>query len=266
MILDTLAAASKDAGELIKKYGLNALRREAEALPQVNRGFGQALKKQGLSFICEVKKASPSKGLIAKNFNPVLQARVYPVLQARAYEKAGAAAVSCLTEPQYFLGSNEYLKAISQSISLPVLRKDFTVHEAQIYEAKLIGADAILLITALLQESVLHEYLAAAKSIGLDVLTEVHDEAELETAMKAGAEIIGVNNRNLKDFTVDFNNSLRLKKLVPPGITFVAESGIKTRDDIIKLQNAGADAVLIGETLMRSSDAAGALKQLAGVE
>ena len=256
MILDTLAAASKErAGELVKKYGLNALRREAEALPQVNRGFAQALKKQGLSFICEVKKASPSKGLIAKDFNPVLQ--------ARAYEKAGAAAVSCLTEPQYFLGSNEYLKAISQSISLPVLRKDFTVHEAQIYEAKLIGADAILLITALLEESVLQEYLAAAKSIGLDVLTEVHDEAELETALKAGAEIIGVNNRNLK---VDFNNSLRLKKLVPPGITFVAESGIKTRDDIIKLQNAGADAVLIGETLMRSGDAAGALKQLAGVE
>lgn len=260
MILDTLAAASKErASELIKKYGLNALRREAEALPQVNRGFAQSLKKQGLSFICEVKKASPSKGLIAKDFNPVLQ--------ARAYEKAGAAVVSCLTESQYFLGSNEYLKAISQSISLPVLRKDFTVHEAQIYEAKLIGADAILLITALLEESVLQEYLAAAKSIGLDVLTEVHDEeAELETALKAGAEIIGVNNRNLKDFTVDFNNSLRLKKLVPPGITFVAESGIKTRDDIVKLQNAGADAVLIGETLMRSGDAAGALKQLAGVE
>ena len=258
MILDTLAAASKErAGELIKKYGLNALRRDAEALPQVNRGFAQALKKQGLSFICEVKKASPSKGLIAKDFNPVLQ--------ARAYEKAGAAAV-CLTEPQYFLGSNEYLKAISQSISLPVLRKDFTVHEAQIYEAKLIGADAILLITALLEEIVLREYLAAAKSIGLDVLTEVHDEADMETVLKAGAEIIGVNNRNLKDFTVDFNNSLRLKKLVPPGITFVAESGIKTRDDIIKLQNAGADAVLIGETLMRSGDAAGALKQLAGVE
>ena len=203
MILDTLAAASKErAGELIKKYGLNALRRKAEALPQVNRGFAQALKKQGLSFICEVKKASPSKGLIAKDFNPVLQARAY----------------------------------------------------------------AILLITALLEESVLREYLAAAKSIGLDVLTEVHDEAELETALKAGAEIIGVNNRNLKDFTVDFNNSLRLKKLVPPGITFVAESGIKTRDDIVKLQNAGADAVLIGETLMRSGDAAGALKQLAGVE
>ena len=183
-------------------------------------------------------------------------------MQARVYEKAGAAAVSCLTEQQYFLGSNEYLKAISQSISLPVLRKDFTVHEAQIYEAKLIGADAILLITALLEDSVLQEYLAAAKGIGLDILTEVHDEAELETALKAGAEIIGVNNRNLKDFTVDFNNSLRLKKLVP----FVAESGIKKRDDIVKLQNAGADAVLIGETLMRSGDATGALKQLAGVE
>lgn len=257
MILDNLAAASKErAGELIKKYGLNALRREAEALPQVNRGFGQALKKQGLSFICEVKKASPSKGLIAKNFNPVLQ--------ARAYEKADAAAVSCLTEPQYFLGSNEYLKTISQSISLPVLRKDFTVHEAQIYEAKLIGADAVLLITALLDEERLKEYLTIAQNVGLDVLTEVHDEAELETALNAGAEIIGVNNRNLRDFTVDLTTSLRLKKLVPPGITFVAESGIKTRADTAQLEAAGADAVLIGETLMKSSNVQAALKELAG--
>ena len=258
MILDTLAAASKErAGKLIKKYGLNALRREAEALPQVvNRGFAQALKKQGLSFICEVKKASPSKGLIAKDFNPVLQ--------ARAYEKAGAVAVSCLTEPQYFLGSNEYLKEIAQNVNLPVLRKDFTVDAAQIYEAKLIGADAVLLITALLDEERLKEYLTIAQNVGLDVLTEVHDEAELETALNAGAEIIGVNNRNLRDFTVDLTTSLRLKKLVPPGITFVAESGIKTRADTAQLEAAGADAVLIGETLMKSSNVQAALKELAG--
>lgn len=257
MILDTLAAASKErAGELIKKYGLNTLRREAEALPQVNRGFAQALKKQGLSFICEVKKASPSKGLIAKDFNPVLQ--------ARAYEKAGAAAVSCLTEPQYFLGSNVYLTEIAQNVNLPVLRKDFTVDAAQIYEAKLIGADAVLLITALLDEERLKEYLTIAQNVGLDVLTEVHDEAELETALNAGAEIIGVNNRNLRDFTVDLTTSLRLKKLVPPGITFVAESGIKTRADTAQLEAAGADAVLIGETLMKSSNVQAALKELAG--
>lgn len=257
MILDTLAAASKErAGELIKKYGLNALRREAEALPQVNRGFAQALKKQGLSFICEVKKASPSKGLIAKDFNPLRQ--------AKAYEAAGAAAISCLTEPDYFLGSNVYLTEIAQNVNLPVLRKDFTVDAAQIYEAKLIGADAVLLITALLDEERLKEYLTIAQNVGLDVLTEVHDEAELETALNAGAEIIGVNNRNLRDFTVDLTTSLRLKKLVPPGITFVAESGIKTRADTAQLEAAGADAVLIGETLMKSSNVQAALKELAG--
>lgn len=257
MILDTLAAASKErAGELIKKYGLNALRREAEVLPEGNRGFGQALKKQGLSFICEVKKASPSKGLIAKDFNPLRQ--------AKAYEAAGAAAISCLTEPDYFLGSNVYLTEIAQNVNLPVLRKDFTVDAAQIYEAKLIGADAVLLITALLDEERLKEYLTIAQNVGLDVLTEVHDEAELETALNAGAEIIGVNNRNLRDFTVDLTTSLRLKKLVPPGITFVAESGIKTRADTAQLEAAGADAVLIGETLMKSSNVQAALKELAG--
>lgn len=257
MILDTLGAASKErADRLIKKYGLNALRREAESLPKANKGFAEALQKDGLSFICEVKKASPSKGLIAADFNPVQQAQLY--------EAAGAAAISCLTEPQYFLGSNAYLTAISQSVSLPVLRKDFTVHEAQIYEAKLIGADAVLLITSLLDETALREYLAAANSVGLDALTEVHDEMELETALNAGAEIIGVNNRNLRDFTVDLNNSLRLKKLLPPDITFVAESGIKTRADVAKLEEAGTDAVLIGETLMRSGDVKATLKQLAG--
>lgn len=259
MILDTLAAASKKrADELIKKYGLSVLRREAEAMPKANRSFGLALQKEGLSFICEVKKASPSKGLIAKTFNPKEQAMLY--------QNAGAAAISCLTEPQYFLGSNSYLTEISRAVSLPVLRKDFTVHEAQIYEAKLIGADAVLLITSLLKEAVLREFIAVADSVGLDVLTEVHDENELEAALNAGAEIIGVNNRNLRDFTVDLNNSLRLRKLVPPDITFVAESGIKTRADVAVLQKAGTDAVLIGETLMRSGDVKATLKQLAGEE
>ena len=257
MILDTLAAASRErAAALTAKYGLSMLRREAEALPKTKRSFAGALKQNGLSFICEVKKASPSKGLIAKSFNPVQQ--------ATAYAEAGAAAISCLTEPQYFLGSNEYLTEIGQSVPLPVLRKDFTVDAAQIYEAKFIGADAVLLITALLDEGALHEYLAIAQSIGLDVLTEVHDEAELEAALNCGAEIIGVNNRNLRDFTVDFNNSLRLKKLAPPGITFVAESGIKTRQDVAQLEAAGADAVLIGETLMKSGDVKAKLKELAG--
>ena len=257
MILDTLAAASKErAAELINKYGLNALRREAEALPKTNRGFAGALQQKGISFICEVKKASPSKGLIAKSFNPVQQ--------AKEYEAAGAAAISCLTEANYFLGSNEYLTQITKNVSLPVLRKDFTVSPAQIYEAKIIGADAVLLITALLDAGELKEYLAITKSLGLDALTEVHDEAELAAALNAGAEIIGVNNRNLRDFTVDLTTSIRLKKLVPPGITFVAESGIKTRSDVAELEVAGADAVLIGETLMRSGNVRATLAQLAG--
>ena len=257
MILDTLVAASRQrAAKLINKYGLNALRREAEAMPKTNRGFAGALQQNGMSFICEVKKASPSKGLIAKDFNPVQQ--------AKEYEAAGAAAISCLTEPNYFLGSNEYLMQIAKNVGLPVLRKDFTVSPAQIYEAKIIGADAVLLITSLLDAGELKEYLAIAKSLGLDVLTEVHDEAELAAALNAGAKIIGVNNRNLRDFTVDLTTSIRLKKLVPPGITFVAESGIKTRSDVAHLEAAGADAVLIGETLMRSGNVRATLAQLAG--
>ena len=257
MILDNLAAASKlRAAELINKYGLNALRRDAEAMPKTNRGFAGALRQKGISFICEVKKASPSKGLIAKEFNLVRQ--------AKEYEAAGAAAISCLTEPNYFLGSNEYLTQIAKNVSLPVLRKDFTVSPAQLYEAKIIGADAVLLITALLDAGELKEYLAITKSLGLDALTEVHDEAELAAALNAGAEIIGVNNRNLRDFTVDLTTSIRLKKLVPPGITFVAESGIKTRRDVVQLEAAGAAAVLIGETLMRSGNVRATLAQLAG--
>ena len=256
MILDTLAAASRQrAAELINKYGLNTLRREAEAVPKANRGFAGALKQKGISFICEVKKASPSKGMIAKEFNPVRQAKEY---------EAASVAISCLTEPNYFLGSNEYLTQITKNVSLPVLRKDFTVSQAQIYEAKIIGADAVLLITALLDAGELKEYLAIAKSLGLDALTEVHDAAELAAALNAGAEIIGVNNRNLRDFTVDLTTSIRLKKLVPPGITFVAESGIKTRRDVVQLESAGADAVLIGETLMRSGNVRATLAQLAG--
>lgn len=257
MILDTLAAASRQrAEELLRQRSLASLRSDAEALPQTNRGFAKALQKPGVSFICEVKKASPSKGLIAPDFNPTAQARLY--------EEAGAAAISCLTEPQYFLGSNAYLTQITQAVSLPVLRKDFTVSPAQIYEAKLIGADAVLLICALLDAGELREYLAIAQSVGLDVLTEAHDEKELEQALAAGAEIIGVNNRDLRDFTVDLNNSLRLKKLAPPDKIFVSESGIKTAQDVAALKAQGVDAVLIGETLMKSGDVKAKLRELAG--
>ncbi len=257
MILDTLAAASQERAEkLLKLKSLPSLRSEAEALPKINRGFAEALKQEKIAFICEVKKASPSKGVIAAQFNPVQQAKLY--------EAAGAAAVSCLTEPQYFLGSNGYLQEITKAVSLPVLRKDFTVHPAQLYEAKLIGADAVLLICALMDESRLREYLQIAESVGMDALVEAHDEKEVEMALKADARIIGVNNRDLRDFTVDLNNSLRLRRLVPKDKIFVSESGIKTAADVAKLRMQGIDAVLIGETLMKSGDVKAVLKELAG--
>lgn len=218
--------------------------------------FYSALAEPGISFICEVKKASPSKGVIAEHF-PYVEI-------AGEYEEAGANAISVLTEPYFFQGSNEYLKEIRANVSLPILRKDFTVDEYMIYEAKAIGADAVLLICSILSQEQLNEYRLLAKELGLAALVEAHDEREVEMALKAGAEIIGVNNRNLKDFTVDINNSLRLRKLVPDNILFVSESGMKTPQDIQRLRENGTDAVLIGETFMRSTDKKAVLKSLRG--
>lgn len=218
--------------------------------------FYSALAEPGISFICEVKKASPSKGVIAEHF-PYLEI-------AGEYEEAGANAISVLTEPYFFQGSNEYLKEIRANVSLPILRKDFTVDEYMIYEAKAIGADAVLLICSILSQEQLNEYRLLAKELGLAALVEAHDEREVEMALKAGAEIIGVNNRNLKDFTVDINNSLRLRKLVPDSILFVSESGMKTPQDIQRLRENGTDAVLIGETFMRSTDKKAVLQSLRG--
>ncbi len=218
--------------------------------------FKQAVSGEGIHFICEVKKASPSKGLIAEDF-PYLDI-------AKEYEQAGAAAISVLTEPEYFLGRDEYLQEIARRVSIPVLRKDFTVDVYQIYEAKLLGASAVLLICALLDDTELKEFLEIAHSIGLSALVEAHDEAEVKRALAAGAEIIGVNNRDLKSFTVDIENSVRLRKLVPENIVFVSESGIKTAKDIDVLRKNGTNAVLIGEMLMRSSDKKQVLKELAG--
>lgn len=226
------------------------VRQEAEALAakegEFSFPFYRALKKPSMSFICEVKKASPSKGLIAPDF-PYLEI-------AKEYEAIGAAAISCLTEPHYFLGSDQYLKEITDQVSIPVLRKDFTVDPYQIFEAKLLGASAILLIVSLLDDSALIEYSSMAKSLGLSVLVECHDEEEVDRAIRVDAKIIGVNNRNLKDFTVDINNSVRLRNLVPEEIAFVSESGVKTGADVQFLYENKTDAVLIGETLMRSSD------------
>lgn len=248
MILDKLAESSRRRVEERKRTrSLEALRREAEARnAQTGFPFETALGRQGLSFICEVKKASPSKGVIAKEF-PYLQI-------ASEYEAAGADAVSCLTEPEYFLGSDRYLEEIAGKISLPVLRKDFTVDPYMIYEAKILGASAVLLICAILDREEVREGIRIADSLGLSALVEAHDEAEVEKALDAGARIVGVNNRDLRTFQVDLDNSRRLRAMVPSDILFVSESGIRTPEDIRRLRENGTDAVLIGETFMRSPD------------
>lgn len=207
--------------------------------------FEKALKTNDIAFICELKKASPSKGIICEDFDYIQI--------AKDYEAAGAAAVSVLTEPFYFQGHDKYLREIAQAVSIPLLRKDFTVDEYMIYETKVLGASAVLLICAILDDETLKRYIEIAHSIGLSALVETHDEREVETALKAGARIIGVNNRNLKTFEVDITLSERLKKLVPNDIIFVAESGIKTREDVAKMREIGADAVLVGEALMKGA-------------
>ena len=215
----------------------------------------QALAQRGTSFICEVKKASPSKGVIAKEFP-------YQDI-AKAYENSGAAAISCLTEPYFFLGSNEYLKTIAANVSIPVLRKDFTVDARMIYEAKVLGASAVLLICSILNDEELSEYVHLAHALGLSALVEAHDADEIDRALAAGARIIGVNNRNLATFEVDTTNSLRLRERAKD-VLFVSESGIKTREDVAQLERIGVDAVLIGETLMRSTNKAKTLSILRG--
>lgn len=208
--------------------------------------FEKALKKPGISFICECKKASPSKGLIAPEF-PYLEI-------AKQYEAAGADAISVLTEPKWFLGSDTYLKEIAAAVSIPCLRKDFTVDAYMIYETKLLGASAVLLICSILSEGQISEYLAICDSLGLSALVEAHDEAEVDRALQAGARVIGVNNRNLKDFTVDTGNSRRLRERIPRDVIFVSESGVSGPEDVEKLAEIGVDAVLVGEALMRAEN------------
>ena len=233
--------------ELKKIKPLDQIIEEANAL-NLDTGFPfeQVLRTEEISFICEVKKASPSKGIIAEDF-PYLEI-------AREYQESGAAAISVLTEPYGFLGRDEYLTEISSHVNIPVLRKDFTVDSYQIYEAKILGASAILIICALLDTVTMKEYIGIAESLGLSAVVEAHTEEEIESAVKAGARIIGINNRNLKTFEVDINTSIRLRKFVPNGILFISESGIRTKEDIDKLKANGINIVLIGETLMRSKD------------
>jgi len=241
------------------------LRKAAEEKAEAERESGKngfefplekALRGKEISFICEVKKASPSKGVIAEDF-PYLEI-------AREYERAGAAAISCLTEPEYFLGRDRYLEEIAGKVRIPVLRKDFTVDAYQIYEAKVLGASAILLICSILSDEQLREYIRIADGLGLSALVEAHDEQEIRRALSCGARILGVNNRNLKDFTVNVENSLNLRKHVPEEIIFVAESGIRTAEDIEGLRQGNVQAVLIGETLMRCEDKKAMLAELRG--
>lgn len=228
-----------------------------QTIPITNQlSFEQALRTKGLSYICECKKASPSKGVIAENFD-YLQI-------AKEYESIGAQAISVLTEPEFFLGKDSYLQTIAQNVHLPCLRKDFVIDEYMIYQTKLLGAKAVLLIVSLLDETTLKKYLQLATSLGLDCLVEVHDEAEIEQALTCGAKIIGINNRNLRNFTVDLTHTLNLRRQIPKEVLLVAESGIKNRQDIELLEQAKIDAVLIGETLMKDKNRALKLAQLRG--
>lgn len=259
MILDNLAAATQARVErkkaqipleTVKEQALNLAAKEGTfTFP-----FEQAIAKEGISFICEVKKASPSKGIIAEDF-PYLEI-------AREYEQAGADCISVLTETDYFKGEDRFLREINDAVQIPTIRKDFIIDEYMIYEAKLLGASCVLLIAALLDTETIRQYKAICDQLGLSALVEAHDEAETASALAAGARMVGVNNRNLKDFTVDIHNSTRLRELVPRNVLFVAESGIKTAEDIAELVSAGVNGVLIGETLMRSPDKARMLDEL----
>jgi indole-3-glycerol phosphate synthase/phosphoribosylanthranilate isomerase len=256
MILEKIVYATRLRVENAKqKVSLQELKSQS----RINSrpfSFEKALKQKDISFICEVKKASPSKGVLSMDF-PFLEI-------AREYEEAGAAAISVLTEPDFFKGSVEYLRQIKAQVSIPVLQKDFIVDEYQIHEASAIGADAILLICSVLSVAKMREFIKLADSLGISCLVEAHTEREVLMALEAGARIIGINNRNLSTFTIDIQNSITLRKFVPDSVLFVSESGIGTSEDIAKLREVGADAVLIGETLMKSKDIKSELANLRG--
>ena len=258
-ILEQLAAHAKERVALAEQAcPLEIIREKASRMEKGDGSFEKALKRPGLSFICECKKASPSRGVIAESF-PYLQI-------AREYQEAGADAVSVLTESKWFLGSDRYLREIAEMVSLPCLRKDFTVDEYMIYEAKLLGASAVLLICSILSSRQLREYLQVCETLGLSALVETHDEGEVDMALEAEARIIGVNNRNLRDFSVDTENSRRLREQIPAEVLFVSESGVKTAADAAALREIGADAVLVGEAMMRAKDKRAMLAELRGAE
>ena len=275
-ILEEIAARTRE--RIAKEKSCIFVSELENRIQEVNKNarqkitFLQALQKDGMSYICEVKKASPSKGLIAPDFPYVQIAQDYEAGGAAAIScltepfwlQAGASAISCLTEPFYFQGADQYLREIAATVQIPVLRKDFTVDEYMIYQAKSLGASAVLLICAILDDGELRAYRQLAKELGLDALVEAHDEYEVDRALNLGAEIVGVNNRDLRTFQVDMNNSICLRKMAPDNVVFVSESGIRTPEDIRLLYENKVDAVLIGETLMRSPDKKVALESLNG--
>jgi len=258
-ILDEIAAYARIRVEEKKKEkSVEAIRFEAASFIKKDFPFEKALKGEGISFICECKKASPSKGIIAEDFP-------YADI-ALEYDKAGANAISVLTEPKYFLGKDSYLSEISSLVSVPCLRKDFVVDEYMIYEAVILGASAVLLICSILSKDELKKYITICHNYGLSALVEAHDENEVQMALDCGARIIGVNNRNLKDFSVDTDNSKKLRSLIPEDVIYVSESGIKDHKDVKKLRNIGVNAVLVGETLMRAQNKKEKLDELKGIK
>ncbi len=253
MILDTIVDRKIQEVALLKTAGVS--RPEQDIDPP--RGFAQALTRSAeIALIAEVKKASPSKGVISMDFNPAAI--------AISYENGGADAVSVLTDESFFQGSLDYIVQVRRQVNLPVIRKDFIIHELQVHQARVYGADAILLIAAILDLEQLRDFHAMAVEMGMDVLVEVHDEKECEMALAAGSRLIGINNRDLRDFSVDLATTLRVKKEIPAEIPVVSESGIRDHQDVKRLTEHGVAAVLVGESLMRADDQAAALRTLMG--
>jgi len=250
MILDTIAARKREEVAELRRRGIPGPERDVDP----PRGFSRALTDfSGVAIIAEAKKASPSKGIIQPDFDPV---RI-----AKSYKEGGAQAMSVLTDVDFFQGSIDFIPLVRETVDLPVLRKEFIIDPLQIREASQYGADAILLIAALLEKEAMRDFRQMAEELGMDVLVEVHDEAELESALAAGSRLIGINNRNLNDFSVDLNITFHLKRIVPEGLPVVSESGIASPDDIRRLRGAGVSAVLIGESLMRSTESGATLRR-----
>ncbi|MCL2865909.1 MAG: indole-3-glycerol phosphate synthase TrpC [Lachnospiraceae bacterium] len=257
-ILEKIALRTKERIEAQKREMPFAELKKRVCSIETKQGFPfeKALRSEELAFICEVKKASPTKGIISENF-PYLAI-------GKEYEMAGAAAISVLTEPYFFQGADVYLREIAEVVKIPLLRKDFVIDAYMIYEAKILGAAAVLFICSLLEKETLLCYIKIAHDLGLSALVEVHDEVEVQMAIDAGAKIIGVNHRNLKTFAVDIGLSERLRGLVPKEIIFISESGIRNPKDVARLQAIEVDGVLIGESIMRSQDKKVEIQRLRG--